>query len=347
MNSSPEGSPKNSNGILDKSREIIGGIVNQSKLPTKEKLGFESTVGIYGGSLVYDHENKLVWDTRSKVSQLDQKGDIFLRKTDEHIAKNPLQILKRHPRWFLKILSAESKRYRGTKEEVAANAVRLRLSDYYGLHPWGIEIKKKEVYEAGYALQDLYRADQINADALNGVDRFQALSDASKYIRQIHDQYGAIGEIVSSDIIFQQREGDKVIKPVLNIPDIVYNPNLRTGLKEQKATDLLDFLNQIGAEEWRRSAGDPAMLKKALETIFSNYGDQEIIKAVVSLADRGRLVLPEKREDLNLPLTISSRLRGIFMQHNKQRLSSQPEYANVLRQEIIKMGNLTIGVLEK
>lgn len=328
--------PSEEKHLLDKAREKIGDLVSTSHLPTQDRLGYISTVGIYGWKLTTDPDGKMVCDNRSVIAQLDQKGDYLLRRTDEHVIKEPGKLFWRHPHWFLKQIFTPPKRYRGNKEEVAANATKLGLEGYYSFHPWGIEIKKPEVYYSGRSLQDIYRADLLQASSLEGLDRFQALTEAAKYVRQIHNQFGAIGELLSNDIIFQKREGDLAIDPILNMPDIVYDPHLKTGIKEQKATDILDFLNHVGAEEWRRS-GDWKTINQTLETIINNYGDREIIRAVASLAKRGRLVLPQNNTEIQTPLTLTDRLHGIFIQHNRRRLSAQEEFAGHLRQEIIKV----------
>ncbi|MDO8638315.1 MAG: hypothetical protein Q7R43_01975 [Candidatus Daviesbacteria bacterium] len=301
---------------LDHVRDLINSVVNEAKLPTQEALGYESTVGIYGGKLVTDPEGKMVYDTRGVASKIDQKGDAVLRTYDEHTVKNPSELLKKHPKWFLKFIFPGSKRYRGIKEEIAENAKRLGLEEYYGLHPWGIEIKKPEIFKSGRTLQDIYRADLINSTELSDIDRFTALAEAAKYIRNIHDQYGAIGEIVASDIIFRGEEGNKLARPILNIPDLVYNPKKITSETEKKATDVLDFLMEIGFEEFRRSK-DWEETKKALKTIVENYGDEKVIQATKSLAKRGRLTLTS--------------------QHNQARLGVDKELTGELRKIVIEI----------
>lgn len=242
----------------------------------------------------------------------------------------------RHPRFFLRHLLSGPKRYRGTKEEIVANAERLGLGEYYGLHPWGVEIKKPEIYKKGLALQDIYRVNLIgDAPVLQDIDRFQALAAAGEYARQIHDKYGAIGELLSNDIIFQGKEDGKVVNPVLNMPDIVFNQIKKMSLPEQKAMDILDFLNHIGYEELRRS-GDWSTLGKALQTILDHYGDNMVIKAVESLAKRGRLTLRGDEDVLHLKESVTTKLRPIFSQHNQARLSSSPAFAGKLRKKIIQ-----------
>ena len=60
-----------------------------------------------------------------------------------------------------------AKRYRGSNEEVQENIERLGLSEFYGPHKNGIEIKKPEIYTHGLALQDVYRSDMIDSEKLD------------------------------------------------------------------------------------------------------------------------------------------------------------------------------------
>jgi len=46
------------NSTVDKVREKVAGIVNESRMPSKD---YESTVGIYGGQIKYDKEGKMVF----------------------------------------------------------------------------------------------------------------------------------------------------------------------------------------------------------------------------------------------------------------------------------------------
>lgn len=109
----------------------------------------------------------------------------MLRTFDEHVPKKPGALLLRHPRWFFGHLLPNPLRYRGKPGEIAENARRLGLEDTYALHPNGIEIRS-EVYKRGIALQDIYRADQIDSKVLNGIDRFDALAQAARYVRSVH-----------------------------------------------------------------------------------------------------------------------------------------------------------------
>lgn len=302
-------------GLPEKSVEGIGlkvqGIVNESRMPTE---GFQSTVGIYGGRLTMAPFGAMVYDTRGVVSKVDRWGDPKLRTYDEHTVRNPVKLLKRHPAWFFRFIHPGPKRYRGSQAEMLAHINELGLDEYYGLHPWGIEVKKPEVFQKGITLQDIYRQDLIRSERITCIDRFQALAAAARYARAIHDQHGAIGELLPSDIIFQTREDKQVINPVLNIPDIVYNPKKQFGRTEQEATDLLDFLVSIGVEELRRS-GDWNEVERALKTTVESYGGSKVIHATGSLAKRGRLTL-----------------KGVaFYLHNRFRLAMDKDISDPLR----------------
>ncbi|MFH1967841.1 MAG: hypothetical protein ABIJ84_00450 [bacterium] len=306
--------------------------VNESRLPNEE---YESTVGVYGGKMKVDEEGKMVWDRRGIVSKIDKAGDAVLRTYDEHLVKEPGKLLRRHPRIAAKKFFAPgTKRYRGSNEEVVENIERPGLSEFYGPHENGIEIKKPEVYAHGLALQDVYRSDIIESDKLKAIDRFHVLSEASKYVREIHDLHGGIGELLVSDIIFQEDQDGKLGKPVLNLPDIVFNKDKITSEKDKKTTDMLDFLSSVFVEEYRRSQ-NLEDVDKALDTIIENYGDENVVSLVESFIKRGRLTLQGDTEVLNLPETITKKARGVFSQHNKARLGSKKNLEGTMKQKII------------
>ena len=318
-------------------RESLGqlwgqGVMNESNLPNES---YKSTVGVYGGKMVRDPEGKMVWDRRGIISKIDKAGDAVLRTYDEHVVKEPGKLLRMHPKIAAKkFFHPGTKRYRGSNEEIQANIERLGLSDYYGPHQNGIEIKDSEVYTKGMALQDVYRSDLIKSDELKATDRFQALAEASKYIREIHDQHGAVGEILVSDIIFQEDVDGRLGKPVLNLPDIVWNKKKATGEIDKKTTDMLDFLCSTFGEEMRRSQ-NPEDADKALDIIISNYGDPKVVSMVKSFIKRGRFPLQGDTEAVDLPNTTTKLARGAFSQHNKARLGSKTSFEGDMKQRIM------------
>jgi hypothetical protein len=316
-------------------RETVGkkvqGIMNESRLPNED---YESTVGVYGGKMNFDDEGKMVWDRRGIISKVDKAGDAVLRTYDEHVVKEPRKLAEKHPRIALrKFLAPGTKRYRGNNKEVVENIDRLGLYEYYGPHKNGIEIKKPEVYTHGVVLQDVFRSDTIESDKLKATDRFQALAEASKYVREIHDEHGGIGEVLVSDIIFQEDQDGKLGKPVLNLPDIVFNQGKKTSEKDKKTTDMLDFMCSVFGEEYRRSQ-NPEDADKALDTVVQNYGDKDIISLVESFIKRGRLTLQGDAGLLNLPETFTKKTRGVFSQHNKARLAAKKETDALMKEKI-------------
>lgn len=311
--------------------EKIQSTVNESTLPNEE---YKSTVGVYGGKMNYDQEGRMVWDRRGIVSKIDKAGDAVLRTYDEHVVKEPGKLLRKHPKIAAKKFFAPgTKRYRGSNEEVLENVGRLGLSEFYGPHENGIEIKDPEIYKKGLALQDVFRSDLIDSDKLKAADRFQALAEAAKYIREIHDEHGGVGEILVSDIIFQEDQDGKLGKPVLNMPDIVWNKGKNTSEKDKKTTDMLDFLCSVYGEEFRRSQSLEDV-DKALDAIVQNYGDKDIISLVESFIKRGRLTLQGDTEAVSLPSSITKKARGIFSQHNKARLGSKKGFEGTMKERI-------------
>jgi hypothetical protein len=229
--------PEQHSNPLEKVGNLVSKTVNESRLPTTE---YQSTVGIYGGKLINDGD-KLVYDISGPTSNLNRWGDPKLRIHDEHILRSSkLALLRKHPSWFFHLLNPGPKRYRGNLQEMMSNVTRLGLEEYYGEHPKGIEIKQPEIFTGGIALQDIWKAADIKSPKLDTINRFDALARATQYIATIHRDHGPIGELLVSDILFQDKNEDgQVINPVLNIPDIVYNPDKKFGPEEQKATDLL------------------------------------------------------------------------------------------------------------
>jgi hypothetical protein len=318
--------------LVDKLREKVQSKVNESLIPNKN---YESTVGVYGGKMTEDENGKMVYDTRGAISKVDKFGDALLRTYDEHTVKEPGRLARKHPKQASKFLTMPgTKRYRGSREEIVENAERLGLGEYYGLDENGVEIKNPKIYKEGTILQDVYRSVEINSDKLNNVDRFQALAEASKYVKGIHQEHGGIGELLVSDIIFRRNEDGKVSDPVLNLPDIVFNKEKKTGENEKKATDLLDFLASVYFEEFKRSQ-DWDDARKSLETVLENYGDEEIIHLTKSLAKRGRLTLQGNVESLNLPETVTKKGIKLFSLHNNARLSPKKGFDGQMRTDII------------
>lgn len=305
---------------LNKVRDTINKTVNESRIPTE---GYESTLGVYGGKIKIEADGKMVWNNQGIISQIDKWGDAILRTYDDHVVQNLGELISRHPKLFFEFLAPGTKRYRGSKEEIFENVKRLGLEDTYGLHENGIEIKDQDLYRKGLSLQDIYRSDLIDTDKIDGFDRFQALAESGKYLRKIHDEHGGIGEANIGDIIFKQHENGQVSEPVLNMPDIVFNEEKNIGEREKKATDMLDFIISVGAEEFRKSEGDINSVKEAMKKVLDNYNDKSVINLLKSYIKRGRLTLSGDRESqaVNLPVdTFTTNNRGIFTKHNEARI---------------------------
>ncbi|OGY93979.1 MAG: hypothetical protein A2406_03695 [Candidatus Komeilibacteria bacterium RIFOXYC1_FULL_37_11] len=320
--------------LLNKLGSSVQKRVQESHLPTQEILGYESTVGVYGGKINYDEEERMVFDMRGVVSKIDRFGDAVLRTYDEHVTKNPLEMFKKHPGWFFKFLVPGTKRYRGTPEEINKNIERLGLEEAYGLHDWGIEIKDQNIYKAGRPLQDIYRADLLQSDDLNQIDRFAALAQSAQYIQTTHQKHGALGEVLPSDIIFQKKSTGEISQPILNIPDIVYNEEKSTSEIDKKTTDLLDFTMSIGLEELRRSE-DWDKTRQAIQTILNSYGDKSVIQLLKSFIKRGRLTMQGNEESIDLSKTTET-LQPLTTMHNKARLNFDKNTTDDLRTLIIE-----------
>lgn len=314
---------------LGATRERINKVMNESRLPNEN---YESTVGVYGGRMRHDEAGKMIYDMKGLVSKIDQAGDIFLRNYDEHVMKEPWKLLRRHPELFFKMLLPGPKRYRGRPDEIMANVKALGLEEYYGEHENGIEIKQPELYTQGLALQDIYRADLIDDEKLKSIDRFEALRRSGAYLSQIHQKTG-VGEVLASDMIFMPEGEDNLSKAVLNLPDIVYNEKKEVPLQEKRATDLLDFLANMGMEEARRSENNETEIVRAMEAILADYNDYNTLLLTTSFVKRGRLMLAgdKKNENLDYPEdSFTQKNSPLFSQHNVARMGNKNQDLDVL-----------------
>lgn len=281
------------------------------------------------------------------TSKVDRFGDDQLRKTDEHIIKQPrklfLRLLSRlNLKGIAQIFYPHTMRRRGSKEEITANAQRLGLGATYGIHEKGIEILSPEIYTHGYPLQDIFRQDIVRHPLLEKIDRKEALNTAAAYLGTIHANYGYIGEVLPNDIIFQKANdysGATVMsEPVLNLPDIVYNPVLDEKHTDSSriAMDLMDFIFSISLEEIARVNRDGlrineenfhdliAKLITQLLTAYSeNYDEnkkqvlQHILTTLKSFVKRGRLTTTNSKQ--------TSIVNNVFFAHNKVRLENYDE----------------------
>jgi len=316
---------------LNAIRDTVNKKVNESLVPNEN---YKSTVGVYGGKMVMEEDGKMVWNNEGFISKIDKWGDAILRTYDDHLVKNMSNLFKNHPKLFFKFLAPGTKRYRGTKEEIFDNIERLGLEDTYGLHKNGIEIKNQDVYRQGILLQDIFRADLIDNDKIKDLDRFEALNKSGEYLRKIHDEHGGVGEVLTNDIIFLRSTNNEVEKPILNLPDIIFNKEKNIGDKEKKAIDVLDFISSVGAEEFRRSQGDLDSVKKSIETVLRGYDNQEVISLVKSYIKRGRLTLlgDADSEAVNIPSdTFTTKNRAIFTKHNEARVVNNKSLETILK----------------
>src|SRR5579859_1225808 len=194
----------------------------KNKPQLQHELGYQTSVAPYGYTLETLPDGRMVFNPSGLKNRGDRFGDNVLRTLDDGTLKYPLKTFKKalraHPYFSQRFVSGP-KRYRGEPQQVVANAERLGLGEFYGLTPEGfIEVKQPEILTKGINLQDIYRVD---APVLQKIDRVQALYLAGEYIRYIHENFGAIGQLHTNDIIFREKDGAQVSEPVLRLPDIV------------------------------------------------------------------------------------------------------------------------------
>lgn len=369
--------------------EQVGFNVLGNELPNP---GYPTEVTTYGGFFVSLDDGTMVYDTRVTPSSLSgaprafsnltsQVGDKYLRSFDDHVARNPVALLKRSlkmppihsPADAVKAVDITLRRFSETLQTLStpkrkrsvkfipANIKRLGLEEYYAPHAWGIEIKKPEIFTKGFCLHDILRSDVIQTKApdskaylLDGIDRNDAIAQAGEYVRKIHDQYGPIGEVHTADIQFQKREGNRVLDPVLHIPDMNYvhtSPNTPTRQITEKATDMLDFMAIVGSEVYRRARDEGEnpneTMRESLGILARSYGDSQVLDTIEMFVRRGRLVLPGDKssyenENWKTPYGKDS-LLGKFTRkiagkaHNAFRLGiTDSTYSSDLKQSIIE-----------
>lgn len=321
---------------MEQVKEQVQQFVSGSELPNKD---YKSTVKTYGSS-IRDIGDRLVAVYDGIMPTIDRVGDWQLRQVDDHAVSNPTELFpkllkRKHFSWAFKLLNPGPKRSRGTTSEIQNNIKRLSLDEYYEKSEEGIEIKKRDIFEHGIALQDIWKAEQTGSDILLQVDRIDALTKATEYIRLLHERAnGGVGEILPSDILFQNIEQDPltnkfvVSNPVLNIPDIVFHEGKKVPADEQKAIDLIDMIFSNAVEELEKTA-DYNEVWKVISTIIYTYDDPEVIQLVEVLIKRGRLSIA----GMNKNESFFKRSYEKFTQlHNATRLRVPTDDGDDLRQ---------------
>ncbi len=317
---------------IDWVRRKANSIVANSPLPSKDGLGYDSTMSVYGAKLVTKPDGRLVYNRLGLTNRIDVAGDSVLRTTDDNRIRRPLRMLLSHPQAFAKLALGRGKRYRGSIGEILANVKRLGLEDSYGPteNRNEIEVKDRDLYTKGIAMQDIYRQEEIGHEAVRGIDRFQALAQAGAYLDQVHTNHGAVGEFNLYHVLFREKAPDNsVSKPAQTLPDIVWNPNRNTSDLDKKCTDMLDMLSSTACEEFRRSK-DASLIAKALDAVLSGYKDAKVVETSLSFVKRGRLTLPPQSTELGGTAEAQGFLQGVLGQHNVQRLGFDKQAANGL-----------------
>lgn len=138
------------------------------------------------------------------------------------------------------------------------------------------------------------------------------------------------------NFIFQKRENGIVSNPTLLFPNMTYNPNLNIPLREQKATDLIDFVFSVGTEEMRRAQNNQERVVKVIDTVFNAYNEPDVIDLVKSYMKRGRLNMQAEGDSVKKPISRTIKfLTPILSMHNKQRMKADAPTSAMLRGLII------------
>lgn len=351
-------------GLIDRLDKTLKG--GESSEIKNTKYGYDSTVRPYGYTLQTLPDGAVVYNPAGILNKVDRVGDMLTRTVDDNLVAEPGKMARRDIRvlgrnikdrfdyWrgkkdekpssahsrLVDIVTSGPKRYRGEPSAIAHNADRLGVGEYYKLHEKGIQLTDPTLLTEGINLQDIFRSE---APELQKIDRFDALEKAGDYLGRLHREHGALGEVHSQNFIFRNLDESETIvnEPVLGFPNIVPNPDKYTDERlrtwnEPKAVDLLDFLMVASTEELRKS-GSWANVEKAMESVLKGYNDSVMARDTEELAKRGRLTLVTDKQTavLELPDTVTTKLRGLFSWHNQVRLDARKDNAKILRQLVI------------
>lgn len=324
-------------------KNYINKNVKGSTLPNRF---YQSQADLYGGKIRIEKDpltgrEQTILDTTDRSDKTDIKGDKMVRAFDDNVIREPLKMLKRHPKQVLKRLPgiAEAKRYRAqTPEETYRVIDRLGLTEYFDPHKKGLLIKHPEIFTDGISLLDIFRQDIIDNTELNRINRFKAIETITEYIKRIHNERGCgLGDTHVLNFIFQKRDGSLASDPTLLLPNMQYNPKLNISLREQKATDLIDFIFSVGTEEARRSHGYEKSIATSIDIILNTYNDPEVINFIKSFMKRGRLTMQAEGKVVERPHSrLLEYLRPILSMHNKQRMKTDVPTSAGLRNLIIE-----------
>jgi len=334
-------------GVYTKNVEWIRKTINKDvKESHLHNIYYQSQAEISGGKMVVEKDqltgkDQVILETTAHSNKTDIKRDKMVRAFDDNVVREPLKMLIKHPRELLKRLpgKVEAKRYRAqTPAETYKIVEKLGLTNYFGPHEKGLIFKHPEILSEGTSLLDIFRQDVIGNTELRKIYRSQAIQSATEYIKQIHNERkSGFGDLRILNIIFQKREGERVSNPTLLLPNVQYNPNLNIPLKEQKATDLIDFIFSIGAEEDRWTQGNSINITNAIDMVLNTYNEPDIIHLIKSYMKRGRLTMQAEGNLVQRPDSlILDLLRPILSMNNKQRMKAGAATSAGLRRLIIE-----------
>lgn len=299
------------------------------------------------GHVVFTHGEPVKHPVKHLINTVDRLADRKIRQVDDNRASNPQAIIDRIYRQdtsrfkvgsmvkaATRLLFPGAMRYRGRFAKIAEHARNLGLpygseKDMVG-RTTGIINYDSQMYDHGVVFYDILRgqtkalhephtepgqfliqdAHIINRNGsitdLHQIDPLQAISQASRYLGDLHFR-GGVGTYMGTSVIFQNVENNIASEPVLNIPDIVWNPKKHFSEQLKKATDVVDYLYYVGFASMQlfEKNGQPQWdgLQKAIDVAVAEYPDTQVLHTVQSLLKRGRPLFAQQDEQSHYQIT--------------------------------------------
>jgi hypothetical protein len=351
------------NGWMNPNRLFVpakGTFVTIDGAPVRELSSKEHTVN----DSVYIWKRQL-YDTATLLFKGNQFGDGILRSNDDHDQKT----------WgdFLRSIYTGPYRMRHDAASIVESAKKHKLDRFYKKHDHGVEITFPEKeFDGSTTLLDIFRqdlleysdepgvgkiTDQGHLEKIKRVDRYDALRVAVMYISNQHKNIGAIGELLSNDIIYQHiSDDDQVKNPTFNMPDELFLKKWNLSDTQKEAIELLDFMMCLMGEEYHRQireGNDPNEgIAKVREIIEESYAlvytkrtdgknkdhkdGKEVLDLVFAMASKGLPNLIGDRDLLDTAPELPVILQQYVAIHNRVRLNLDEKAARTVREQINK-----------
>lgn len=255
-------------------------IVEQSKLPA----GYPTNAGLYGGRL-RERENYYEYYQRGLISLADRAGDRILRTIDEHVPRDFLAMLRKHPMLLLTLPFREPKRKRGNVPMIVNNIRRLKMDQFETPDDHTILIPK-DFYQQRINLRDLISPHPEAREFLEQFDFQEGIALAVQGLAEQHRRtpFG-VGEVLDASY-WLSHQGGRLSDPKLGLTDVPYHD--KVPFPEQQATDILDLIYSTAIAVCRRNE-DLTTISETVQLFVNNYDNPEVLKLALSYNKRGRM----------------------------------------------------------